>query len=105
MKLVIRKRFLIDQEEKKIPNYFIPFKWKPIGVETLPRDIITEKDFVKWVKEKYGVGKYSIIIPQRQWKGFHALFYGDIQKDYWVRDRGNLGMVVQVEKTGKIHKL
>lgn len=78
---------LIVQErlDKKAEQFY------NIGTPRIDLDkIVTEVDLVNFVKDKYGPGKYNLMIAKSGQKGFRQVWYGTITEDSYKREKGKL---------------
>ena len=62
-----------------------------IGTPRIDLDqIVTEADLVKFVKNKFGSGRYNLMIAKDGQKGFRQVWYGTITEDSYKREKGKL---------------
>lgn len=80
-----RKAHLIVNKELKKDQYH--------NIETKRIDLNTiqcEEDLVEKVLERYGTGKYNLMLVREGVKGWRQVWKGEIQKEWYRREKGKL---------------
>lgn len=92
-------------KSNKVQQWMNPYVAKHIITTDVPETIKSERDFIKFIKQMYGSGVYSILLHQKYIKGWQGLFYGSIEEDKWIRYRGIIRKFFMDEKQNQWHKI
>ena len=79
-KIIVNKR--LDKEA----NQFYNIETIKIDLESMTE----ESDLVRKIKNRFGAGKYNLMLVKKGLKGFRQVWYGEIAEDSYRREKGKI---------------
>jgi hypothetical protein len=104
MKLIIYRREQGNKDNMTWWQKKHPIVWRPIETWTPPMHIRTEEQVIKYVRDNHGEGFFRINVSKKGMEGFRGIFYGDITRDSWIREKGRMQLFFDAEQHGVRHR-